>query len=232
MASPIRYRVKLTGVTGLIMHRDDVTSADRIKVWREERKRDKKVLKGDDRYPSWCWKTYLYTDGANVAFPTDNLSSGLSKAGVQFSLGGGKKSLKEAAVSSIMFPDEYFDFAPAGHDPIKVKTIVDDIDDDAEFEACIAPAMGLGIILDVKRASVGQSKHVRVRPRFAPGWTMEGAFINTNPDMIPEDQQQQLWQYFGEFVGIGDWRPSAPKKPGRHGKFTVEVTREETKRKK
>lgn len=225
MADPVLYNFSCIGRTKIIIHRNDVMSADKVQRWREERRQDKKILKGDDRYPCWTWKTYLYHDGECIVVPTANIGSALSRAGTQFSLNGSRKSLKAAAVSCIIFPHEYLRVIPAGKKaPIKMKDVID-IDDDAPFEEHIEPAAKLGILLDVRRVPIGQRQHVRVRPCLPPGWRVEGTFYNMQPYLIPEEQLKRLWTSIGEFEGLCDWRPGAPHHPGQHGKFETTISR-------
>jgi len=219
---PIKYHAKLTGITSAKMHRDDVPSADAVKAWRDAHKKD--IGRGDDRFPSWTWKTYLYHDGTHVTVPTDNIVACLRNVGSLFSLGGGQKTLKSASVSCLSFPTEHWRLIPAGKtEPILIADC-NAIDDRLPFAAHAEPAAKLGMILDVRRVSVGQSKHVRARPCFPTGWTTDGEFYNLRPDLIPEEQLRKFWVAAGEFAGLLDWRPSSDS-PGWHGKFTVELSR-------
>jgi hypothetical protein len=40
---------------------------------------------------------------------------------------------------------------------------------------------------------------------------------------ITRDVLGQLFEIAGDFAGLGDWRPSAPSKPGPYGMFSSEV---------
>jgi len=221
---PVKYRVKLTGITSAKMHRDDILAGDTVKQWRSTHK---DAPKGDDRFPSWTWKTYLYSDGTHVVTPTDNIIASLRKAGSLFSLGTGKKTLKGAAASCFAFPTANWRMVPAGKEEPILLADCDAIDDRMPFEKHIEPAARLGMILDLHRVSVTPtSKHVRVRPCFPAGWTVEGEFYNLKPGLIPEDQLRKFWTAAGEFSGLFDWRPSA-RSPGWHGKYTAELSRVE-----
>jgi hypothetical protein len=74
--------------------------------------------------------------------------------------------------------------------------------------------------LFVKRAKIGTSKHIRVRPRF-DNWTSEGRIIATN-DEINLKVLQSIFDMAGRFKGLGDWRPGC-KTPGPFGTFTAEI---------
>jgi len=218
-----RYKVRITGgPTSMFMHADDVVGAGKLDLARKGAKsKGQKSVAGDDRSPVWSWKTYLYTDGEHVVVPTANLSKCLMEGGSQFTLKG-KKTLKQATMSSLAWEEESL---PLHLDAKRILTTsdIDAFDDRAEFEEHEARAKKMGFILDVRRASVGTSKHVRVRPKFPSGWWCEGTLLVLHPDLISQGTLQDLLNYCGPMVGIGDWRPSAPKKPGPHGKFTATV---------
>jgi hypothetical protein len=92
---------------------------------------------------------------------------------------------------------------------------------DAKFSDHIKECRNLGFDLLVKRASVGSSKHVRVRPRFDE-WQVRGSITVSEP-AITQDVLEQLFELAGRYAGLCDWRPSSPKKPGPYGMFTAEV---------
>lgn len=221
-----RYKIKITGgPTSMIMHADDVTAADTLSKARGELKSKKlKSTAGDDRTPPWSWKTYLYTDGGHVVIPTQNLQTCIMKGGAEFSMPGSKKgkTLKSVAMTALRFDDAAWVLHLDGGGVVpsaKLDKIVSD-----DFEDHLAAAIKLGFVLDVRRVTIGQSKNVRVRPRFSAGWWIEGTVTNTQPDLINAKSLQAVLTYCGDMVGLGDWRPSAPKKPGPHGKFVAEVT--------
>lgn len=218
-----RYRVKITGgPTSMLMHADDVEAADKLSAVRARQKSDKKTsVKGDDRSPAWSWKTYLYADEGSIVLPTANLQTAMMKAGAEFKLDA-RKSLKSATMSMLRFDQVGWPIFVDAKRALTTKQI-DSIADDDPFEEHSKAALAMGFILDVRRATVGQSKHVRVRPKFAPGWWCEGVIANTNPELMSEDTLRRLLEYCGDMVGLGDWRPSSPKKPGPHGRFTIEM---------
>jgi hypothetical protein len=217
-----RYSVELIGRTPLIMHQDSVEQADLIKSWRDLPK-NKKEAKGDDRSPVFTWKTYLYVniDGTRVCIPSTNILSAMSKAGASFKEGkGSKTSLKSATQSMIAFENFDLDFFCCGK-PITINDI-NAISDDFDFEKHKEMAKALGINLEVKRASIGMSKHVRVRPVFH-NWSASGTIQVFDEGVFNKKQLDELFELCGLRVGLGDWRPSAPKKPGPFGTFTTKI---------
>lgn len=217
----MQYSFELTGTRGMFHHKDDVLLADELSAWRKD-PRNKNVSKaGDDRSPAWTWITYLYHDGEHVAMPFANLSKVLSEAGARMILKG-KKTYKEITQSGIVFGDEYYPFFVRGQ-RVKVEPILDLQIKDKPFVAHIEGAQKLGFKLDVRRAPIGMSKHVRVRPVFL-NWSIQGTF-EVKPDAVDAltpDVVKELWRIAGN-LGLGDWRPSAKKSPGPYGTFEAKV---------
>ena len=73
----------------------------------------------------------------------------------------------------------------------------------------------------MKRAKIGQAKHIRIRPIHGAGWSISGTIAVTDDSLTPHIET--LWELAGRHVGIGDWRPSSPSSPGPYGCFTAEV---------
>ena len=77
----------------------------------------------------------------------------------------------------------------------------------------------MGFRLFVKRAKIGTSKHVRVRPRF-DSWQIQGTINVLSPD-ISWEVLNTLFELAGR-VGICDWRPGC-KTPGPYGMFAAKL---------
>lgn len=212
-----RYEFVLTGLTDLLMHADDILFSDEMSEWRKDPKNKSVSKPGDDRSPAWTWIGALYHDGEHVALPSDNLAVAIRQAGAKMIMKG-QKTFKEESVSGLMIEED--------HLPIEVggKTIAVDkvlaLKDVAEFPAHLKTAEKLGFSLFMKRAAVGSSKHVRVRPRFA-GWSCKGT-IQVDSEALKPDVISQLLQLAGR-VGVGSWRPGG-KTPGRFGMFSSSIT--------
>ena len=229
-----RYKVTLTGgPTGLLMHADDVIKADALQAYRGAAKAKGSGAKsspGDDRTPPWSYWTYLYSDGTNVCLTVEQLAACLMKGATEFKMSGKKgKTLKAASQTLIRIVDSFWPLrvqqvGKKGLQPVPTADIFA-IGQDASFDEHTKRCLELGIILDVRRAAVAQSKHVRVRPRFAPGWQASGEVQVIDETIIDSDTLAGIFDYCGDFVGLGDWRPSSPKKPGPHGRFTATVER-------
>jgi hypothetical protein len=76
----------------------------------------------------------------------------------------------------------------------------------------------------VKRAKIGQSKHVRVRPLFRD-WaaTCSITVFDEQISGLTKSVLEMIFRQAGALCGLCDWRPSSPK-PGSFGKFTPEIT--------
>lgn len=91
-----------------------------------------------------------------------------------------------------------------------------------DFSAHRAAVQSLGFNLHVKRARVGQAKHIRVRPKFE-NWVVNGEMYVTD-EQITETVLRDILAYAGQYRGLGDWRPGA-KTPGVYGMFDAAVER-------
>lgn len=213
----MKFAFTLTGLSPLLFHADDVEKADALGEWRKD-SHNKDVSKpGDDRSPPWTWQTYLYSDGDNLVLPQDNLSAALLSAGAGMILKG-RKSMKEASQTAVLLHEDFFTLLVNG------KSIaISEIDKLSKmtFQEQSEAVKELGFSLFVKRATVGSSKHVRVRPRF-DNWSFKGTAEIVSQEMT-EDSLRRMFDDAGFYKGLCDWRPGSPKKPGRFGRFKAEL---------
>lgn len=71
-----------------------------------------------------------------------------------------------------------------------------------------------------KSVSVGAAKVMRTRPIIPTGWTAEFDIL-LDPDLMDVDQLFDICNIAGLRIGLGDWRPGAPRVPGRFGQFEL-----------
>lgn len=215
----MRYGFTLTGVRALLMHFDDIEWADDITAWRldPENAKKKGEQSGDDRRPAHTWLGYCYRDGESIAMPSSNLSACLKKAGSRVPMGR-MKTHKELAVSGIFIETEYLTFTNGGKQvpwaPIA------SLAGESAFGEHVKAVAQMGFKLDVRRVTVGSSKHVRVRPRFE-SWAVSGT-LEVTAQEITDEVLRSIFQQAGR-VGLGDWRPGSPKSPGPFGMFDVKL---------
>jgi hypothetical protein len=214
------YLVTLRGTTEMFHHSDSVDWADELMKARLRAKKDKTGVPGDDRSPAWTWVGYTYFDGEDIAIPFMNLSASLMRAGAQIGTGKKQQTFKSATQSGIRFAEPYWKLLVKGK-PIAFAAERERLMKVSDFGEHKAAARAMGFTLDARRVTVGTSKHIRVRPLFAPGWTAVGE-VQVIDERITEEVLRDLFTYAGRYVGIGDWRPGAPKKPGPFGTFAVD----------
>lgn len=211
-----RYSFTLTGRTSLLMHANDIDAADALDEWRKNPANKNVSKPGDDRSPAWTWIASVYTDGEVLAIPSDNLAVCLRQAGARVIMKG-QKTFKESAVSGIWIEDEFLPVLVAN------KTVplapISELHDEKNYKAHVDAVKDLGFVLFAKRAKIGQSMHIRVRPRFDQ-WSVSGT-IDVSAQEITPEVVARLFEEAGK-VGLGDWRPGC-KTPGRFGMFNATV---------
>lgn len=217
------YQVTLTGKTPLLMHHDNIEWADHMEAWKNNPANKKGSKAGDDRSPAWRWIGCVYHDGTHLAIPAANIMKCLMEGGAMVPVPGGKngKTFKAQTQSGMMSGAPFWKLTIGG------KLIdwedIDALKDEESFAAHKESARDLGFNLMVKRAAVGPSKHVRVRPEFATGWQASGS-IAVWDEQITDAVLRDVFEYAGQYKGIGDWRPGAPKKPGPYGTFEATIS--------
>jgi hypothetical protein len=215
----MRYEFKITGITPLLMHANNIDERDAIEAKRKTMKGGKP---GDDRSPPESWKGYLYTseESGNVCIPSESLLACLLGGGIKVKVTG-KETLKTHS-QRVAFEALDYDLLVGGK-PIS-KASIDAID--GEFGEHAVAARELGFRLHVKSCSVGEKKHTRVRPMFT-GWSVAGTFSVEEEDanVLNLTSLRQLFDACGRLAGLGDWRPSSPKRPGQYGRFSATVER-------
>lgn len=219
-----RYRFEMTGKMPLLMHYDNVDHADAMKAWRTDPKNSGRSIAGDDRSPAHTWIGCLYHDGERVVIPAENIMKGLMEGGASVRTGKGQATYKSQTQSGMVCEATEYPLLVGGKEvPVKDLLQVLDADREQRFSEHKKYVAKLGFDLMVKRATVGASKHVRVRPRFNPGWAVVGNVLVWD-DMLTVDVLRTIFGVSGNSKGLGDWRPSSPKKPGPYGTFEAKLS--------
>ncbi len=215
------YKVMLESKSPMIMHWDNIDWSDRMRAWREDPDNKKVSVKGDDRSPPHTWLGSLYHDGSVVALPTDNLMRSLMEAGAAVVVPGGKngKTFKSQTQSGILPIEAFWPLLAGIGTPIPIAPF-HALQGESHFEVHQEAALKAGFYLYVKRAAVGQAKHVRVRPRFDK-WSTSG-LLTVIDDQITEKVLRDIMRIAGDMKGLCDWRPSSAT-PGPFGRFKAEI---------
>lgn len=213
------YLVQLEGVTPLLMHRDNLEFKAIVEKWQRDPANRDKSVPGDDRSPAWGWIGSLYHDGKHVALPTDCVMASCMGAGAEVKAPRGKKSLKAQTQSGMAFAEPFLDFNTNGGRRVAM-TDITTLQQSGEFDQHTTKARELGFGLDIRRARIGTSKHVRVRPVFDT-WHASGT-LNVWDDVLTEDQLKTVFYLAGDKYGLLEWRPSG-RRPGPFGRFRAEL---------
>jgi len=73
--------------------------------------------------------------------------------------------------------------------------------------------------IDISGVKIGTSRVNRSRVMLLPGWELEFTINKMNED-LSDAEVKKIVENAGR-AGMGDWRPSAPKKPGPYGTFDL-----------
>jgi hypothetical protein len=218
----LNVHVKITGLTPLLMHADNIEWSDAMDEWRKDPSNKAMSKAGDDRTPPWRWIGSLNTDGKIITIPSEYIMGCMMAGGAQVPTGSGKKTFKAQSQSGLLCPEFHWPLHVNGSGATVSMADVNALKDGKlKFSQHSDRTRELGFALFVKRAKVGQSKHVRVRPRFDQ-WSTEGRVAIIDEAITPKVLQQIL-DIAGRYKGLGDWRPGG-KTPGQFGMFEAVVT--------
>ena len=199
----IKLNLSLRGIRPIIMHNG--RTADPLDPWAKKLKSvSSKRKKTEDDYELMSeieFEAGLYwSDKLGVYMPTDNLQRMFLDACKKIRMG--RESI------GIMIDAEYGCplIFPNHKNLKKLKN---------DPEARLRKAVGM----------TSGSKVMRTRPLIPTGWTCEVP-VELDPDLIDRDTFEQIADIAGHRIGMGDWRPSAPKVPGPFGRFVVESLKE------
>lgn len=221
-----QYLFSITGTTPLLMHSDSIDWADHMAEWKSKPDNKKLGVAGDDRSPPWRWIGYTYHDSKHVGIPRENLMRCFMEGGAMVPVPGGRsgKTFKAQTQSGMSPLEMFFKLTLANGKTVPWSAIADLEENEAynsSFKAQREAAHALGFDLMVKRAKVGQNKHIRVRPVFDAGWSLTGT-LSVWDEQITKEVLASVLEFAGKYKGIGDWRPGA-RTPGGYGIFTAEI---------
>ena len=215
------YEIQITGRTPLLMHHDNIEWADFMEEWKNNPENKKMSKAGDDRTPAWRWLGCVYHDGGVLGIPQANIMRSIMEGGVMVPVPGqARKTFKAQTQSGMMSVEPFWPLMTEQGEAIRWADVeaLKDINRFAEHKAAV-DELGFGLL--IKRARIGQSKHIRVRPVFAPGWRLVGKLAIWD-EQITEAVLMQILEYAGQYKGLCDWRPGG-KTPGPYGMFEAKI---------
>ena len=218
------YKAILKGESPLLMHKDNIVWSELVKKWQKDPQNKALSQPGDDRSPAWTWIGSLYHDGKNLCMDSDNLMTMLREGGAKVPTGRKQQTYKAATQSGLLVNSVDSVFLVEGKQvpfaPINA------LSGELDFDKHLELAQKLGFELLVKRAKVGMSKHIRVRPLFK-NWSVETriSVIDEQKSGITKEVLKRILEEGGALCGLGDWRPSG-RTPGQFGRFSAEVEAE------
>jgi hypothetical protein len=214
--------VTITGTTALLMHADNIDWADEMEAWKNNPKNKAMSKAGDDRTPPWRWIGCLNYDDPKkgvITIPSEYIMASMMGGATQVPTGKGKGTFKAQSQSGLLCSDFHWPLLIHGKtvsmaDILKLR----ELETFKEHRDAVAK---LGFSLFVKRAKIGNAKHVRVRPKF-DNWSATGQIHIVDPQ-ITKETLGTILEIAGRLKGLGDWRPGAPQKPGPWGMYTATV---------
>lgn len=217
-----KFTFRIEGVSPLLCHADSIDWSDRMKAWSDDPKNKKDSVAGDDRTPAFRWIGCFDHDGKYAGIPLENLMKCILRAATKVPIPGNrhKKTFKSEVMAEMVLGSPLFPILVGGKNPIEMSRL-NKLLEVKDFAAHCEAARNMGFILFCKRARVGQSKHIRVRPRI-DSWAIEGSmsvFDDKLARALPE-----IFEIAGRKIGLGSWRPDGPT-PGMHGRFSAKVTK-------
>jgi hypothetical protein len=215
------YEIVGRGITPLLMHWDNIEWADQMGEWRLLPANKDKSKPGDDRTPAWTWIGAMYHDDEHVVIPQENVMRCLSDAGAKVMTGHKQETFKRIVPGGMIPLEAFVEFQGPKGQIIEVQPLFDDLMEEPQFSVHATRVQKHGFKLFVKRARIGATKHIRVRPRFDE-WAFRARVLVTD-EKITEAALSTIAEIAGSRLGIGDWRPSAPRSPGPFGRFEASV---------
>ena len=214
------YKITITGTQPLLMHADDIEWADQMTAWKDNADNKKSSTAGDDRSPAWRWLGNLYHDKTRLVMPVENIMRCLMEGAAMVPVPNGKmgKTFKAQSQSGIQPTDANWPLMVGGKEIAADKLLK--LTGVKDFEVHKKAALDHGFELFLKRAKIGSSKHVRVRPQFQT-WACGGGLV-VSDEQITVAVLRKIFEMGGRYKGLGDWRPSS-KTPGFRGMFTAIV---------
>jgi hypothetical protein len=190
-----------------------------MEAWKDNPENKKKSKAGDDRTPAWRWTGYLYHDGEHLGVAEECVRRSMMDGATMIPVPGGRgsKTFKAQSQSGMFIEEMNIPIAVDG------KTVpyseIESLRSEENFYKHREKCKELGFQILCKRAKIGTSKHVRVRPMFST-WSLQFSLVVID-EQLTEPVLRDIITYAGQYKGLCDWRPGSPKSPGRYGMFAL-----------
>lgn len=199
-------KIQITGVSGYIQHNGRLADeSDLLTIARKERQNTYKKKPTTQNWEEFVTSMMMggmyFSEELGVYLPEDCLRAMLVKAGASIKMKG-NTTYKSAMASALNFENYGFSILVDGKPLMNAEKFA--AEKKFRFE---------------KIVTIGKAKVRSVRPILPRGWQAE-VVITYLPSLVDEDVIVDVFGIAGLEVGIGDWRPSAPK-PGPFGRFII-----------
>jgi hypothetical protein len=189
------YEVTIEGTNFLLLHKYLVASVKNPKP--------RKGLRDSTNFLDEWEKTTYINENGYVVMPSANIMACIFDGAKGIKIG--KKSLSRIIYTSMVVKPFEPEILISNGTELKPITLEDIKNKDW---------------LHMVGAVIGRSRVDRVRTCLPIGWRISFQLVVKDNTLTKEDIKDIL-DNAGENAGIGDWRPSAPKKPGAYGTFKV-----------
>ena len=189
----MQYNVVIKGTSTLLLHKYTAASVSEPKT---------RLTTGKDSAnyaDEWIKGTYLNKEG-QVVMPWDNIFA------CMFDGSKGYKKGKTAFTRII-----YTSLAIADLEPLIT----------IDSEPITIEMIRNNDWLHAKGAVVTGRRIDRVRTAIPEGWEVNFSIVTKPNNVLSTEDIKAILDNAGTQAGLGDWRPSAPKKPGPYGTFEV-----------
>lgn len=168
-----------------------------------------------DWFSEWKDKLYLDQDGC-ISMPARPIEKSMERAAVQFKITGKRGKTYKELVGSMVFVSPSIIPFDGGIVPPQTTEAQALFESGLVYESngdpMWRPRSGL-FYIDLEPVVIQRARVVRSRPALAAGWRLSFDIV-VRTDQLQLPTLQQILEYAGQNVGIGDFRP-------RFGQFRI-----------
>ena len=193
----MQVNVTIRGLQPLLLHKYTVASVSDPKA-RMVKTRDSTTFADE-------WRKGTYVDeGKFLIMPSVNILACLFDGAKGMKIG--KKAVTRSVYTSLVVS------------PIQPRILWSE--DGKKYEEIHIDSIPDRQWLHASGAVISGRRIDRIRTQVPPGWIISFQIL-TKDDALSHDDIKTIVESAGKFAGLGDWRPSSPKKPGPYGVFDI-----------